>query len=129
MRTDNVVLNEFVTSLVTYIQITENGSHELNVSAADGATEHLDVSVYLAKFLGRRHRGGLESAALTFVYCVVLLTGVVGNVATCVVVARNKYMHTATNYYLVSLAVSDALALVFGQSISFSLMSNFSVNV
>jgi 7 transmembrane receptor (rhodopsin family) len=115
VRKENVVLYEYVPSLTNHIQITENISYELNDSTPADSTVHMDVSVYLAIYLGRRHRGGLESAALTFVYCVVLLTGVAGNVATCVVVARNKYMHTATNYYLVSLAVSDALALVFGQ--------------
>jgi hypothetical protein len=47
-------------------------------------------------------------------YVVILLTGLVGNVSTCVVIARNKHMHTATNYYLFSLAVSDLLLLVSG---------------
>ncbi|WAR08041.1 PK1R-like protein [Mya arenaria] len=37
-----------------------------------------------------------------------------GNVCTCIVIARNNYMHTATNYYLFSLAVSDMLTLIFG---------------
>ncbi|KAH9392547.1 G-protein coupled receptor, partial [Tyrophagus putrescentiae] len=37
-----------------------------------------------------------------------------GNICTCIVIARNKYMHTATNYYLFSLAVSDLLLLVLG---------------
>lgn len=31
---------------------------------------------------------------------VVLVTGVVGNLATCVVIVWNTHMHTATNYYL-----------------------------
>jgi len=43
------------------------------------------------------------------------MTGVVGNVTTCVVIARNSYMHTATNYYLFSLAISDTLSLVLGE--------------
>jgi len=38
------------------------------------------------------------------------MTGVIGNVTTCVVIARNSYMHTATNYYLFSLAISDMLS-------------------
>lgn len=37
------------------------------------------------------------------------MTGVIGNVTTCVVIAGNSYMHTATNYYLFSLAISDML--------------------
>ncbi len=51
---------------------------------------------------------------MTVVYALILLTGVIGNVCTCVVIARNKYMHTATNYYLFSLAVSDLLLLILG---------------
>lgn len=51
---------------------------------------------------------------ITFIYVVIFLTGVVGNVSTCIVIARNKSMHTATNYYLFSLAVSDLLLLVTG---------------
>jgi hypothetical protein len=51
---------------------------------------------------------------ITAIYAVILLTGLVGNVSTCVVIARNKHMHTATNYYLFSLAISDLLLLVSG---------------
>lgn len=51
---------------------------------------------------------------MTIVYLILLITGVIGNVCTCIVIARNRYMHTATNYYLFSLAVSDLLLLVLG---------------
>ncbi|KAG7213585.1 hypothetical protein KM043_002839 [Ampulex compressa] len=51
---------------------------------------------------------------ITVIYAVIFFTGVVGNVSTCVVIARNKSMHTATNYYLFSLAVSDLLLLISG---------------
>lgn len=51
---------------------------------------------------------------MTIVYVLILLTGVTGNVITCLVIAKKRYMHTATNYYLFSLAVSDLLLLVLG---------------
>ncbi|XP_017463926.1 PREDICTED: neuropeptides capa receptor-like, partial [Rhagoletis zephyria] len=51
---------------------------------------------------------------MTILYLLLLLTGTLGNICTCIVIARNKYMHTATNYYLFSLAVSDLLLLVLG---------------
>lgn len=51
---------------------------------------------------------------LTAVYGVILFTGLLGNVSTCIVIARNKSMHTATNYYLFSLAISDLLLLISG---------------
>lgn len=48
------------------------------------------------------------------VYALILISGVVGNIITCIVIINNKHMHTATNYYLCSLAVSDLLLLVTG---------------
>lgn len=51
---------------------------------------------------------------VTIIYAAIFLTGIIGNVSTCIVIARNKSMHTATNYYLFSLAVSDLLLLVSG---------------
>lgn len=53
---------------------------------------------------------------LTVIYSLIFLTGMVGNVITCVVISRNKSMHTATNYYLFSLAVSDLLLLLSGKT-------------
>lgn len=53
---------------------------------------------------------------LTVIYVIIFITGVLGNVVTCIVIARNKGMHTAVNYYLFSLAVSDLLLLISGKS-------------
>lgn len=53
---------------------------------------------------------------LTLVYLAIFIIGVIGNVCNCLVIAdsRNRYMKTATNYYLFSLSVSDLLLLIFG---------------
>ncbi|GFY55491.1 pyrokinin-1 receptor [Trichonephila inaurata madagascariensis] len=51
---------------------------------------------------------------MTIVYTIIFLTGIIGNVCTCIVISKNRYMHTATNYYLFSLAVSDLLLLILG---------------
>ncbi|XP_017763546.1 PREDICTED: neuromedin-U receptor 2-like [Eufriesea mexicana] len=51
---------------------------------------------------------------VTIIYVLVFVTGIIGNISTCIVIARNKSMHTATNYYLFSLAISDLLLLVSG---------------
>jgi len=101
--------------MMSQLASSENGSLHANGTATPSDTVPFDVTGFLAGILGCRHRGLGESVALSAIYCVVLVTGVVGNVATCVVVVRNKYMHTATNYYLVSLAVSDMLVLAFGR--------------
>ena len=51
---------------------------------------------------------------ITIIYVIIFLTGVAGNVVTCIVISKNRCMHTATNYYLCSLALSDLLLLVSG---------------
>ncbi|ELT91809.1 hypothetical protein CAPTEDRAFT_24569, partial [Capitella teleta] len=51
---------------------------------------------------------------LTLAYSIIFFTGTVGNAFTCFVIVKNSYMHTATNYYLFSLAILDVLTLVLG---------------
>lgn len=51
---------------------------------------------------------------ITIIYMLIFLTGIIGNISTCIVISKNKSMHTATNYYLFSLAISDFLLLISG---------------
>ena len=51
---------------------------------------------------------------MTIVYVTIFLTGVLGNMAVCLVIVKHRSMHTATNYYLFSLAVADLVILVLG---------------
>nr|XP_022919339.1 pyrokinin-1 receptor-like [Onthophagus taurus] len=51
---------------------------------------------------------------ITVVYAIIFIAGLLGNISTCIVISRNKSMHTATNYYLFSLAISDLLLLISG---------------
>ncbi|GBO14601.1 Pyrokinin-1 receptor [Araneus ventricosus] len=51
---------------------------------------------------------------MTLAHSLILMTGITGNICTCIVIARNRYMHIATNYYLFSLAISDLLLLILG---------------
>lgn len=52
---------------------------------------------------------------ISICYFLIFVTGILGNLITCVVIAKNKTMHTATNYYLFNLAVSDFFVLIFGE--------------
>lgn len=52
--------------------------------------------------------------SMTIVYIIIFLTGLIGNVSTCIVITTNKLLHSATNYYLISLAISDLLLLISG---------------
>ena len=63
----------------------------------------------LEELLGPKRQELFKVIPMTIIYVLVFVTGVVGNVATCVVIARHRYMHTVTNFYLVNLAVSDLL--------------------
>lgn len=66
-------------------------------------------------FFGEPNRDPLYVVVpVTVIYIIIFLTGLVGNVSTCIVISRNKSMHTATNYYLFSLAISDLLLLITG---------------
>uniref|UniRef100_A0A8C5LNN9 Neuromedin U receptor 1 n=2 Tax=Jaculus jaculus TaxID=51337 RepID=A0A8C5LNN9_JACJA len=47
-------------------------------------------------------------------YLLIFVVGTVGNGLTCTVILRHKAMHTPTNFYLFSLAVSDLLVLLVG---------------
>lgn len=51
---------------------------------------------------------------ISLIYLLIFVTGVIGNISTCIVIARNRSMHTATNYYLFSLAISDLCLLLSG---------------
>ncbi len=70
---------------------------------------------YLAIMLGPKNVGLPLLIPLTLIYVLIFLSGVAGNVAVCLVIVKNKSMHTATNYYLFSLAVSDLMILVLGK--------------
>ena len=50
---------------------------------------------------------------LAVFYSIVILTGIFGNSLVVVVVWKTRSMHTATNYLLVNLAVSDILVLLW----------------
>lgn len=54
------------------------------------------------------------NASFSVIYSIIFVAGVVGNTSTCIVIARNRSMHTATNFYLFSLAISDMLLLICG---------------
>ena len=74
----------------------ERVSHHVNISLR----KHVKVSLVL----------------VTIFYVVVFLCGVVGNLLVCVVIARSKCLHSAMNYYLISLALADLILLILGKA-------------
>ncbi|XP_033166376.1 pyrokinin-1 receptor isoform X2 [Drosophila mauritiana] len=53
-------------------------------------------------------------ATLSVGYALIFIAGVLGNLITCIVISRNNFMHTATNFYLFNLAISDMILLCSG---------------
>jgi hypothetical protein len=73
------------------------------------------IEEYLVRTLGPKRLPLVVVLPITTIYVTIFVTGIIGNVAVCVVIARNKLMWTATNYYLFSLAVSDLMLLILGE--------------
>lgn len=89
----------------------------------DNITElmmNLSESEYVRLIWGPKHLPLKLVLPITFVYVAIFVTGVFGNVVTCIVIRRNPVMQTATNYYLFNLAISDLLLLILGKSSDFS---------
>jgi hypothetical protein len=74
-----------------------------------------NVENYLHHNFGAKQIPMFILAPITVVYVLLFVSGVVGNVSTCIVIIRIPSMHTATNCYLFSLAVSDLTFLIFGK--------------
>ncbi len=91
----------------------------MNISwvLADATAKDLDdiclsEEEYLARYLGPRTSPVFLPVCIT--YLTIFLVGILGNFLTCAVILRYRVMQTPTNYYLLSLAVSDLLVLVLG---------------
>jgi len=97
-------------------EFTYNLLNDTNLSYPT-TTEPLDVNQLLIQNLGVKRKDTVSVVFLTLVYTIIFITGVLGNVSTCIVIWKNTYMHTVTNYYLFNLAVSDFLTLFLGKAI------------
>lgn len=74
-----------------------------------------DMDDYLEINLGPRRLPYSNLIPLTVIYCVIFFTGFAGNSVTCLVILKNQYMQTATNFYLLNLAIADMLILLTGK--------------
>uniref|UniRef100_W8BJQ5 Neuropeptides capa receptor n=1 Tax=Ceratitis capitata TaxID=7213 RepID=W8BJQ5_CERCA len=69
---------------------------------------------YVKYLLGPQTLPLYKVLLFTIIFGGIFITGMLGNILVCVVIIRHPTMHTATNYYLFSLAVSDLIYLLFG---------------
>ncbi|CAK9804658.1 Neuropeptides capa receptor [Anthophora quadrimaculata] len=93
---------------------SRNVENDLHDFWKDWDLKNLTEAEYLAKVLGPKYLPMRMVIPLTIAYVVIFVTGIFGNVATCIVIVKNPSMQTATNYYLFSLAISDLILLVLG---------------
>ena len=54
---------------------------------------------------------------VTVFYLLIFVTGIVGNLSVCLVIAKSSNLHSAMNYYLVSLAVADLTIILLGEGV------------
>ncbi|KAK5649568.1 hypothetical protein RI129_000597 [Pyrocoelia pectoralis] len=86
----------------------------LNTTVPTQISSKLPIISYEVSDWGPKRDSLYVVIPITLLYVAIFITGLLGNICTCVVIARNKCMHTATNYYLFSLAISDLLLLISG---------------
>ncbi|XP_069567362.1 neuromedin-U receptor 2 [Brachyistius frenatus] len=96
----------------------------MTVNATGNYTNDQFTEVNLFEILGPKRSPFF--LPVTTVYLLIFLTGLSGNLLTCAVVAKHKKMRNPTNFYLVSLAVSDLLVLLFGMPLEvYDLWQNY----
>ncbi|XP_031633190.1 neuromedin-K receptor-like isoform X2 [Contarinia nasturtii] len=105
-------INQTITDII--INGTNLTTNETEFNSIATTLSSTDTNVDIVLLYGPKRDPLYIVIPITFVYMVIFVTGVVGNISTCIVIAKNKSMHTATNYYLFSLAISDFLLLVSG---------------
>lgn len=74
-----------------------------------------DIRDFMVEKLGHKQKDSFIALLLTCVYVVIFITGVIGNLSTCIVIRRNRHMHSTTNLYLVNLAVADLFITILGK--------------
>lgn len=114
-------LSEFIEKTMKFLNETSLSPNFLDYNISGGNEEMdggADGNVMRPSDNGNKFNVANSQAILillTVIYVIIFVTGLLGNVVTCIVIARNRGMHTAVNYYLFSLAVSDLLLLLSGE--------------
>lgn len=95
-----------------------------NATAEELNDTCLSEEMYLDKYLGPQTSPAF--LPICVVYLFIFLVGVLGNSLTCTVILRFRVMQTPTNYYLLSLAISDLLVLLLGMPLElYELWQNY----
>lgn len=98
------------------LDILQGDVHYFNTIGNNLTGPHFNTEEYVKLYLGERQINYVTVCLLTFIYVTILLSGLVGNIFTVLVILKNVYMRSVTNYYLLSLSTADLLTIVFGKS-------------
>lgn len=98
-------------------QMNQSWSLLANLSLFYFNRTNISIDEYLLISRGPKQLPLNIAVPFTIFNVLIFVTGIVGNISVCVVIIRHSSMHTATNYYLFSLAVSDLTLLLFGKLI------------
>jgi hypothetical protein len=91
--------------------ISENISQNLSQELSDD-----NISLFIEEMLGDSHVSFEYIFFLSIIYSIFLIVAVLGNLSTCIVIIGNEYMRTATNIYLLNLAIVDLATLLISKN-------------
>lgn len=112
---DNVIAVATTTVAIIVNETTQQQGFNAEKSNTQEAQYYeFEYSGNLTDYFGPKRDPLYVVIPITFIYMIIFISGVIGNISTCIVISKNRSMHTATNYYLFSLAVSDFLLLLSG---------------
>ena len=79
------------------------------------STDNLSAEEFLPLIMMGPSRAPVDLLVpISFFYVLLIISGLISNTITCVVILCNASMHTATNCYLFSMAVSDFIFILLG---------------
>ena len=87
-------------------------------AATYNQTDNLPMKLedYLLAVMGPKQMDDhLVLILVTVFYMIIFISGIVGNLSVCLVIIKSKQLHSAMNYYLVSLALADLTIIVLGE--------------
>ena len=87
-------------------------------AATYNQTDNLPMKLedYLLAVMGPKQMDDhLVLVLVTVFYMIIFISGIVGNLSVCLVIIKSKQLHSAMNYYLVSLALADLTIIVLGE--------------
>lgn len=82
----------------SYFQIKNPDLNSYNLKAQIKTNKTCDRKCFLERTLGPRTKSLMFTVCMSSLYFLILLTGIFGNITTCLVIIYNNCMHTTTNY-------------------------------